>query len=141
MVQHQRSSTRLLLSAMEDPEEAPLSLFTAPPCPEITYLILLYLYPSAEDLLSIAQINKHWNHYSKHSREFNKFWWNMCLNEWYEANERPTVMSRVDQKKQWKEVSKELLMMMLLKATKPVGLCCNRYRLPPAAADPAIIDL
>ncbi len=48
---------------------------------EIIALILHCL--SGADLMTISMINRAWNKLCRGSKDYNKRWWKICMDEWY----------------------------------------------------------
>lgn len=79
-----------------------MTIWNTPPPGDICNLIFGYLKP--DDLLLIYKLNKTWNKYCSKSAHLNNTWWQLCMLEWYELDQRPAQMTKVEKKKCWKAV-------------------------------------
>lgn len=81
-------------------ERDEVTIMQAPP-PRAVWVVLMS-YLDANDLLAISQLSTKWRQFCAKNAELNFFWWNYCMNAWYEKSSRPTKMSTQDKKKDWK---------------------------------------
>ncbi|KAL1918692.1 uncharacterized protein VTP21DRAFT_2714 [Calcarisporiella thermophila] len=96
---------------------------------ELSLRILVYLPP--QTLCLASAVSRQWRRIV--DLELNFFWWNLCMERFWEPTSRPASMTRADKKRGWRQVWVEVWAQESTKNTKKKPVSRISKFAPPSA--------